>query len=76
MSCCSFSELDMNLLRLYRALPLLCAMEPAAKLSEGMECVERIDDDIYRVYDTDDSVHTVRRRSQHRRGDPQAHLNI
>ena len=47
-------------------------MEPADDLPEGVERVEKIDDDTYRVYDTDGSVHTVRRKPQSRRGGPQS----
>lgn len=35
---------------------------PEDDLPEGVERVERIDEDTYRVYDTDGSIHTVRRR--------------
>ena len=40
-------------------------------LPEGVERVEKIDEDTYRVYDTDGSVYTVRRKPQ-RRGGAQA----
>lgn len=46
-------------------------MEPD-DLPDGVERVEKIDNDTYRVYDTDGSVHTVRRKLQRKWGGPQA----
>lgn len=48
----------------------LAAMESDG-LPDGVERVEQIDEDIYRVYDTDGSVHTVRRRRPQRKGEAQ-----